>query len=353
MSVAERLPIDERKDFPQSASASHNPHYVVLVAQIVAWGSAEMTDTELGTGVGSASRDRVLNSPDSVTRSAICLAAVAVLFLGALNLLWRDPLLQWQPMTAGSPWRTPFAMFSGAVLILGGGLMLTPRHARLGASITATWILIWTLALQVPTALSGTKPIIVALLGLGECLAMALGIATLVKPWVGRRGWRIAFGLCLLTFGVSHFAFAEFTAAMVPHWLPARLAIAYLTGAIHAGTGLAILLGTAVPFAAALEAAMMTSFVVLIHIPRVLAAPGDRTEQTMLAVALTLSASTLAGRGQGARADARPPSQLTAMCFPTSNSLALAARSRRRVASLTDFGSGTRFQNSCHRLTVA
>ena len=100
-----------------------------------------------------------------------------------------------------------------------------------------------------------------------------------------------AFGLAAVVFGTAHFVFAEFTASMVPAWLPMRLELAHLTGAIHAGTGLAMLLGFRPRIAAGLEAAMMTSFVLLVHLPRIAADPTSRLELTMGCIALALSSA--------------------------------------------------------------
>ena len=67
--------------------------------------------------------------------------------------------------------------------------------------------------------------------------------------------------------------------------------MAYLTGAAHALAGLAIASGIRRTLAATLESLMMAGFVVLVHLPRVLAHPDSRMEWTMLFVALTLSGS--------------------------------------------------------------
>jgi len=120
-----------------------------------------------------------------------------------------------------------------------------------------------------------------------------------------RRAATPAFGLCALVFGLSHFRYADFTAQMIPAWLPARVALAYLTGAAHALAGLAIVTGIRRALAAWLESLMMACFVVLVHLPRVLAHPDSRMEWTMLFVAVTLSAASgivaaIAGR-DGAR----------------------------------------------------
>lgn len=76
---------------------------------------------------------------------------------------------------------------------------------------------------------------------------------------------------------------------MVPAWLPDHLAFAYLTGAGHFATGLAILFGVLARLAATLEACMISSFVVLLHIPGILSAPSNRMQWTMMFVALALA----------------------------------------------------------------
>jgi uncharacterized membrane protein YphA (DoxX/SURF4 family) len=78
---------------------------------------------------------------------------------------------------------------------------------------------------------------------------------------------------------------------MVPAWLPARPQLTYLTGAIHLLAGLAVVFGVQRRWAAMAEALMMTSFVLLVHIPRVAGHPGDRMESTGLFIAVTLSSA--------------------------------------------------------------
>jgi len=74
-----------------------------------------------------------------------------------------------------------------------------------------------------------------------------------------------------------------------PAWLPYRLSFAYLTGAGHFAAGLAMLSGIIPPLAATLEASMITSFVLLVHIPGVRAEPHSRLQWTMLSVASALA----------------------------------------------------------------
>jgi uncharacterized membrane protein len=99
-----------------------------------------------------------------------------------------------------------------------------------------------------------------------------------------------------VVFGLSHFVYAGFTADMIPHWLPLRLGLAYATGAGHLAAGLALLLGIRPRLAATLEALMMSSFVLLVHVPSLLQMPPPGWAPT-LRVQLTALfwASALAG----------------------------------------------------------
>lgn len=116
---------------------------------------------------------------------------------------------------------------------------------------------------------------------------------------------RLLFGASCVVFGLSHFVYTNATASMVPAWLPNRVFFAYLTGAGHFSAGVAILLGILPRLAATLEAAKISSFVLLVHLPGIVAEPKSRLQWTMLFVASALAgaawvfASTLRGASWG------------------------------------------------------
>jgi len=217
--------------------------------------------------------------------------------LGLLSLLHRDFTLQWEPVPAGWPHRPLLAVASGLILLAAGVMIALPRSRAWGGALAFGFIGLWAVGLQAPRALAAPTDVS-GWLSVAECAAMALGGLMLWSEQAGGRRAGLAanvavrlFGLAAIVFGASHFAYARFTAGMVPAWLPDRLALAYATGAVHALTGLGLALRRWVRPAAALEAAMMTSFVLLVHVPRVAAAPASRAEQTLLLVALTLASS--------------------------------------------------------------
>jgi uncharacterized membrane protein len=216
--------------------------------------------------------------------------ALGAILLGIITLLVRDFALTWQPVPADWPARAPMAMVSGAILIA-GGLCAPWRGAGRGRMILPAFYALWVLALHIPNF--ARTPNVGSLLGVAEILSLAAaGIAlspSLLSQLLVRISARALYGLCPLVFGLSHFVFADFTAAMMPSWIPAKLFWAYFTGAAHVAAGLAILTGVLARIAVPLLALMTGSFVLLLHVPRVAAAPGDRLEWTMLAMAMSIA----------------------------------------------------------------
>jgi len=227
-----------------------------------------------------------------ITAVAAMGLAIGLIGLGVLSLIYRDFTLQWEPVPAGLHDRAMLALASGAILTISGLLLVIGRTRAWGALLAGLFIGLWVLGLHVPKVFAKPSDLTVWL-ALAECLAMSTGALLLFRgagDGLGRT-CVILFGIACVIFGLSHFAYAQFTASMIPTWLPRRLELAYLTGAIHMLTGLALLIGRWRRWAAAIEAAMMTSFVLLVHAPRVYAHPTDRTELTLIFVAITLSAA--------------------------------------------------------------
>jgi uncharacterized membrane protein len=221
---------------------------------------------------------------------ATIVAGLVLIYLGILNVAYRDSLLTWQPTPDGASWKAPFAYLSAVILIASGIGILLPQWRSKGAMLGAGWLAVWALVLHLPHV--ATDRNMGALLGFAEASANALGLATLTGCFDSDRRptlLRMAFGLCLVIFGASHFVYADFTAQMVPAWLPQRLGLAYLTGTIHALAGACLLAGINVRVAATVEALMMSSFVLLVHITGVAQAPHDRLQLTMLGMASLLT----------------------------------------------------------------
>jgi uncharacterized membrane protein YphA (DoxX/SURF4 family) len=220
--------------------------------------------------------------------------ALGAILLGAVGIWFHDFAMQWQPVPAGFPLRTQLAIVSGLLLILGGGELLSGKFARAGALLLACIYGAWVLILHGPIVAS--KPADIGTWnGVAEIVLMTVGALAIYAGARGKRGkfttgLSLATGFCALVFGATHFKYAQFTATMVPSWIPPnQIFWAYATGVAHLVAGLSLLSGIRAQHGATLLAVMMAVFVILVHVPRVFASPGEQLEWIMLGVALSLS----------------------------------------------------------------
>jgi len=223
------------------------------------------------------------------------LYALAAILLGALGIYFHDFAFTWQPVPAGIGARTFLAYLSGALLVIGGGAILFRRGQRGGALLLAVFYGFWVVFLHGPIVMADPGALY-KWNGVAEISFLtAGGIALIGSGAGGMRGTmttvaRLIAGICAICFGSTHLVYSKETAAFVPAWIPpGQLFWACATGVCYIAAGLAIVSGVQARLAATLTAAMMATFVVLLHIPRVVASPGSHFEWCMLAVASALT----------------------------------------------------------------
>jgi len=210
--------------------------------------------------------------------------AIGTAGLGLVGLVACDFIGPWEPVPASIPLHRVIAWLSGLVLITCGAGLVGRRTMHASALVLALFLLIWVVMFHGPRVT--VEPGEVGRwLYLGEVLAIACG-ALMLWATPGHRMAatvaRLGFALSLLTFGASHFAYLKATAGMVPAYIPAPMALACITGAAHLAAGVALLSNLLPRLAAALEAAMMSSFVLLINVPDVLSSSTSREAWTAL-----------------------------------------------------------------------
>ena len=193
----------------------------------------------------------------------------------------------------------PFAYLSGALLITRGSLMLA-RRERIGAALLASFYGLWVLAFHLPPTLTKAIGSIGAWNAPAESTFLAVGGLALFASYAGDSGAklrvlsRVLAGASAVVFGFAHFNYIDFTASFVPAWIPPSQTFwAWATGAGHLAAGIALITGVQARLAATCLAGMMGAFVVLLHIPRVIAAPGQHVEWIMVAIASALCGSAL------------------------------------------------------------
>jgi len=83
----------------------------------------------------------------------------------------------------------------------------------------------------------------------------------------------IFFSTTIISYGVNHFLYAKDVADYVPSWVPFHLFWKYLAGTALIGSGLAIILKIKPTLAATLLGAMILSWFIILHIPRIIVSP--------------------------------------------------------------------------------
>jgi len=184
-----------------------------------------------------------------------------------------------------------------------------PRTALPGAFTIGAYQVVW--------ALLGIAPILSNPLSIGAWYGFCEATTSLAGAWIlytklrrhsqgsdmpianepTMRVAQVFFGLTCVFYGWSHFVYADYTASMVPSWLPERLGMAYLTGLSHIAAGVGIIVGILPRLAATLEAIMMSLFGLLVWVPSFWAQPRPKwatppqNQWSELVVNLVLAAS--------------------------------------------------------------
>jgi uncharacterized membrane protein len=200
----------------------------------------------------------------------------------------------WQGITIQQlPGRQFFAYASAVIeLVIGIGLLFR-RTTNISSRILFVFLLLWVILLKLPAIVAAPQTE-GSWLGFGEIAVILAGgwilFAAHAGEWersqakfaVGASGIRIArilFALALPMIGLSHFVYSAATAALVPAWLPDRVAWAYLTGAGDIAAGIAVLFAIFPRLAATTEAAMLGIITLLVWGPG-LVKPTDRLHIT-------------------------------------------------------------------------
>ncbi len=234
---------------------------------------------------------------------------IAMASVGILSLSYGDFVPRGQPFPTWIPWRETW-LYGSALLVLAASAGLCFARSAVASALTLS-------AYQLVWALICVLPIFSTPLGVGAWYGFCEALAPLLGAWIlyvtlraqsrgsqlssasagTVRTAQVVFGLTCVFYGWSHFAYADYTASMVPTWLPGRLGFAYLTGLGHVAAGLGMIVGIAPRLAATLEAVMMSLFGLLVWVPSFFAQPRPawatppENQWSELVVSLVLAAS--------------------------------------------------------------
>lgn len=228
--------------------------------------------------------------------------AATLIGLGILGFLDRDIAAVWRPVFRNVPDGEALAYLSAAVSLACGVGLFWRRMAGLSAWLLLAYLLVWSALFKLPILFiapgaevswqsCGMTAVIVA----GAWVLHARLGAGSERRHVrfAARGLHIAralYGLALIAFGFSHFAYLGLTAPLVPGWLPYPVGWAYFTGCTYLAAGLAVLAGVYARLAAVLSAVQMGMFTLLVWVP-ILVAGTNAFRQGEFVVSWVLTAA--------------------------------------------------------------
>lgn len=200
--------------------------------------------------------------------------------LAVLALVYGNFAPIWEPVPALLPWPSVWAYGLATVLLAASAGLFFARSALLSTIVIGAYDSVWALERALPVF---HKP-----LSVGSWYGFAEALGPLIGAWIlyaalrrqygvpaataltGRTALHVArvlFGAACVTYGAAHFAYAKYTATMVPTWLPGRMSLVYFTGVAHSAAGIGLLVGFLPCLAATLEAIMLSLFGVLVWLP--------------------------------------------------------------------------------------
>ena len=212
----------------------------------------------------------------SLHRLGRIFVAIALLGFGTENLLFgRYIVARAAPWPADPSAQFAVACLTGAVFLASGAALLAGRFVRHAGLASAALILGWMLVRHLPVAIAGpawsgdwTNVLKAATLASG-----ALGVAVADGRPMGRLLLALrtlapyAAGAFFLLGGIQHFMFANFVATLIPPFIPGAHFWTHFAGVALIAAGLGFWTPPVRPVAAMCAAAMVFSWVFLVHVP--------------------------------------------------------------------------------------
>ena len=251
----------------------------------------------------------------SLKNSSHLIFALTMIAIGIMGLVIGGFAPIWAGVPKTLPERQILVYASAFISLLCGAGLLANRTAGWASFVLAVFLIVWTALFKVPFIIK--NPLVeVAYQTCGENLVLIAGgwilFASLadeqnsggLAKLTGQPGRSLAYliyGLALIAFGFSHFAYLNLTVPLVPGWLPKPLFWAYLTGSIYLVTGLLIVTGLAMRLGAVMSAVQIALITFLVWGPFLLKGPisAKSLQEPVVSWALTAAAFVVAESFRG------------------------------------------------------
>jgi uncharacterized membrane protein YphA (DoxX/SURF4 family) len=197
---------------------------------------------------------------------------IAMAALGLLTICYRD--VAYFLLPPNHSWLTdhiPLVYLWGTLHFIAGSCLILEKKLRLASLLLGAVLLLIFCFYFVPVQLSAWSTYKTP--GAWENSIKELALAGGAFVMIGRKTGCIIFSCCILFFGAMHFIYAHEAADYISDWIPIHIFWMYLTGTALVGSSLAILFNIKRRLCALLLAIMIFIWVLMLHIPKSLAAP--------------------------------------------------------------------------------
>jgi uncharacterized membrane protein len=230
--------------------------------------------------------------------------AAGIACLGAQYFVYGHYSRGLPPVPPWAPGGAAGAYLAGALLMATAAGIAFDAKRRASALVLGAFLLFCVVILhaqKLGDLLASGRARTGALEPLALCGAALAVIGTLPAVPDGARKWdrsivhlgRILFAFSMIIFGVQHFEYLKFVAALVPAWIPGHVFWVVFTGAAFIAAGAAIGAGISGRLAATGLGIMFLLWFVLLHIPLTIAFSKDGDKWSSMFVALAMSGASL------------------------------------------------------------
>jgi uncharacterized membrane protein len=223
--------------------------------------------------------------PNLTTAGRIIFGA-AIAEIGLQTMYVRDfPYMLLPPNHTSVPGLVPLAYVFGAMFALAGVCIVLNKKTRLVGGLLGLLLLLVFLCYHVPYQFLAANNY----LHFGEWENAAKELAFVGGAWVIAGAYlqkdekpltgflsklipcgTIIFSITILSFGIDHYLGGKDAAGYVPSWIPWHVFWIYFTGTALIVSSIAIILNIKRALAATLLGAMILTWFVVLHIPRVI-----------------------------------------------------------------------------------
>jgi hypothetical protein len=216
--------------------------------------------------------------------------AAVLVALGVQGLVKGGFTVPWAPVPASASSREWLAHLCALVTFGAGVGLLWRRSSTIAARLLVVALSAWVVIFRVPP-ITRAPLTILPWDGCAETVAIVSAAWVLATSAKRARVGRVLYGLTMIPFGLAHLAYVKETATLVPRWVPAHVAVAYLTGFAFLAAGAGILTGVRARLAAWLSAVQVGLFTGLVWVPIVAFGTADAFSWSELAISTAITAA--------------------------------------------------------------